>query len=264
MPDEIYAESSPAADSSASSTPPAAQAGTEPQSQDATSQQQVPFHQHPRFQQVIGQNRELRATVAQLQGQIAQIQQRVNSQGGATQQDQSEYREAAAALKRVIAADPELAELLEIRKQFPQAAQGMQQLQQQAARAHQAQARSHMESLIKGANLNVPAEQMPMVVGLIAQAAMRIPGGNDRYVAGDMRVLNEAFEQVKGFLEGFRKPAEVATAQTKNKLRSLPTPPRTGTPAGQPAPEKPQPGQERDFMRKLHQKGAEVLKSFNG
>jgi hypothetical protein len=233
--------------------------GQEPQ-----QQQQVPFHQHPRFREITSQNRELRSTVAQLQSRLNAIEQRAQSQGGATPQQQQEYADAAAALRKVMAADPELAELLQLRQRIPQLAQGVQgvqHLQAQAARAQQAQARSHIESLVKEAGIALDKKALPHVIRLVAGAAMQLPDGNERYERGDFSVLSEAFADVKSFIEALRQPANVATAQTKNKLKTLPTPNRGGSAAGPAAPDAPKPGEERAFTQSLHKRGLDMLRS---
>jgi hypothetical protein len=226
-------------------------------------QEPAPFHQHPRFRELTTQNRELRSTVSQLSNRLNQLERTAQQHGGATAGEQREYAEAAAALKRVIAADPELAELMELRNLRPQLAQshqGVQHLQAQAARAQMQSARSHIERLVQGAGINVDRTKMGHVIRLVAGAAMNLPDGNERYERGDLSVLDEAFADVKAFIDVLRKDGTAVTAQTKTKTKQLPPAPGRGGAAGPAAPQAPKPGEERAFVSDLHKKGLAMLR----
>src|SRR5882724_4992569 len=144
--DGISAESSAASESTADTS----QATQQPAQTQQQTQDQLPFHTHPRFKELTSSNKSLKDTVGQLQrtiGELQRAQAQARSGGGMTDDERRQFGDAAVALRKVLAADPELARLLEISKQFPQVAQGVegvQQLQQAAAKAHNTQARSHI------------------------------------------------------------------------------------------------------------------------
>jgi len=262
MDGEFSVDSPSASDSSVDSSPATSTPASEPGEQQQQTQQQVPFHQHPRFQQVIGQNRELRSTVQQLTNRLNQIEANAQQRGGATNAEQQQYTEIAAALKKVFAADPELASLLKLREQAPafeQATEGVNQLRQQQARANLSAAQTHIAGLVKGAGLEVSKEHMPHIAAMIARAAMSLPDGNERYMAGDHSVLTEAFDQIKPFLEALRKPATATTAQVKAKVKQLPQRPAGGN-AGQPAPTTET--DPRKLEQNIHSKARQMLEQL--
>jgi hypothetical protein len=211
------------------------------------------------------ENATLKSTVGSLTqrlDQLERLQTRSDAQGGLTREEEAQYREAAAALKRIFAADPELAALFEARKHLPSLAQGyqsVQQLTQAQARAQQSQARNHIEQLVKTAGIEVDKKHLPHVVRLVAGAAMGLPEGNERYDRGDLSVLDEAFTEVKEFIEAFRKGGTAQVVQTKDKLKKMPPAPRGG-PAGTEAPKPIEPGQERAALADMHKRGLALLR----
>lgn len=263
--DVISAESSTASDSSADTS----QATVQPAQTQQQTQDQLPFHTHPRFKELTSSNRDLKGTVAQLQRTISDLQRaqmQSRSGDGMNDDERRQYGEAAAALRKVLSADPELARLLEISKQFPQVAQGVQgieQLQQAAAKQHNQAARSYIRDLATAAKLATDDASLKHVSRLVAGAAMELENGQQRYGEGDFGVLDEAFKAVLPFLDGLRKGASTATAQTKDKVRSLPPAPRGGA-AGDAAPAKLVPGKEREYETSLHQTATRMLKGIVG
>jgi hypothetical protein len=226
----------------------------------------APFHEHPRFRELTSQNRSLKEQVAQMSQRVNQLERlssRADSQGGLTQEEQAQYRDAATALKRIFAADPELAQLFEARKHLPQLAQGYQSLQQLSraqAQAAQSQARTHIERLAAKEGLPTDKKYLTHLTRLVAGEAMNLQDGNERYDRGDLSVLDEAFESVKGtFISLMRKEAAATTTQTKNKLKTMPPAPRGGA-AGPEAPKAPEPGQERAFVSDMHKRGLALLR----
>jgi len=267
MLDDFSVDSSSTTDSPDSSTSPGTQtpapgAGEQNQQQ---NQEQVPFHQHPRFRQLTGENRALKNTVSQLTQRLDQLEARGEQRGGSTPDEQRQMQEIAAALKKVFMADPDLKSLYDLRSKagtFEQASSGVQQLQQQQARANLQSALTHISGLAKSAGLEVSKEHLPHVAAMIARAAMELPDGDERYRAGDHTVLSEAFDSIKPFLEALRKPATVNTAQVKAKVNQLPKRP-TGGNAGQPAPESLKPGDDpRKFEASIHAKARAMLENL--
>lgn len=261
--DVISAESSTATESPADTS----QATTQPAQQ--PTQDQAPFHLHPRFKELTSSNKSLKDTVGQLQrtiGELQRAQAQARSGDGQTDDERRQFGDAAVALRKVLAADPELARLLEISKQFPQVAQGVegvQQLQQAAAKAHNTQARSHIRDLATNAGLKVDDTSLRHINRLVAGEAMGLENGQARYGEGDFTVLDEAFTSVLPFLEGLRREAGVTTAATKGKVKGLPPAPRGGV-AGSAAPPKLEKGKEREYETGLGALARRMLSGASG
>lgn len=248
-------EPSPSAPAPSSPEPPGSDPGKLP-----------PFHTHPRFRELVGENRTLKETVGQLSQRIEQLealQQQAATQGGLTVDEQRQYAEAATALKRIFALDPELRSLLEARQYLPQLAEGyesVQRLSQAQAQAQRESARSHIAQLATKEGFPTDKKWLSHLTRLVAGAAMSIPDGNARYERGDFSVLDEAFNEVKEqFFALMRREAAGVVQQTKDKTKKLPPAPRGSAP-GAPAPVQLEPGKEREFMRDLHRRGLALLK----
>jgi hypothetical protein len=244
-----------------------AQSGADPSQATSQSASQAPaqqpkgFHEHPDWQRMVASRREDRALVSQLQQKIAAFERSQQAQPGSQQTYSPEELQAINALKRLLAGDPELKAVLDLAKkspQFEQRFQGMDQFQAQAARAHTSAARSHIKELAAAENLPTDDASLRHIVRLVAGEAMQLDNGNERYASGDMSVLEEAFQSIKPWLSGLRKPAEQTVAQTKNKLKQLP-PPMRGSTAGEPAPKKLEQGKEREFEADMHKRAKERL-----
>ena len=232
----------------------------------APAPEPFPFHQHPRFRQLIDENRTLKEQHGQLSTRLQQLeslQRQATTAGGLTAEEQRQYQEAAVALKRVFASDPELKALLGMTNYLPTLAQGYQGVQSLTAASQRAQmesSRQHIAQLAANEGLPTDKKWLTHLTRLVAGAAMQIEQGNERYDAGDLSVLDEAFNSVKAdFFTLIRQAQAQQTAQTKNKLKNLPPAPR-GTPAGEPAPAKPVEGKEREFLKSLHQKGRDMIR----
>jgi hypothetical protein len=231
----------------------------------ATPEVQPPFHQHPRFQSLIAENRSLKEASQQLNHRLAQLEelQTTAGNGGLNADEQRQYAEAATALKRIFAADPELKALFESRNYLPRLAEGYQSVQrltQAQAQAQQETARAHIAQLASKEGLPSDKKWLTHLTRLVAGAAMGLEDGNGRYDRGDLSVLDEAFDAVKGdFLALMRQGTVASTLQTKNKLKSLPPAPRGGA-VGPEAPTPIEPGKEREFTQNLHKRGLAMLK----
>jgi hypothetical protein len=253
---EVTTDASSSADSSSATTEPAAdssQATTQPAQQTQTPE--PPFHQHPRFRELTSQNRELKQQIAQLSQAMQRFQQ-TQAQPGQPRspEEQWQRQQAIQALKQLLGEDPELKNILELAKQkdqFQQQFQGIGQMQQQAAQAHNHAARAAIKELAAADNLPTDDASMRQIVRLVAGEAMSLENGDERYKSGDMGVLSEAYENIKPWLASLRKPAEQSLVQTKNKLKQLPKPAQGSAP-GQPAMPKMQPGKEREYEQSLH------------
>lgn len=257
--DEIATDVSSESSPESAETAETPQAATQPAP--APQPQEPPFHQHPRFRELTTQNRELKQQIAQLSQAMQRFQQsqQQSSDGPLSQEEQA----AITALKRLMARDPELATALMAGKQLPQFQQrfqGIDQMQAQAARAHNTAARSAIKELAAADGLPTDDASLKHIVRLVAGEAMAMEQGNERYQSGDLSVLEEAFAAIKPWLASMRKPAQDTLTQTKNKTRQLPPPPRGAAP-GQPAPPKMEPGKEgeRKFEQSLHSRAKAML-----
>lgn len=252
---DVNAESSTAEGSEAASSQPTSQADGQ---QNQGSQQQQPrgFHEHPDWQRMVASRREDRALIGQLTQRLQQIEgrQQQSGQQPLTPEEQQQFQVAATALRRLLASDPELARLLQLAKGAPEIdkrLQGIDVMQQQAARAHIDHARSVVKDMAAADGLPVDNASLKRIVQLVAAEAQTLENGNDRFSSGDMTVLAEAFNNIKPWLAGLRKPAEQNVAATKNKVRGLPpTPARGGQPAGKAVP--PQVKDPRQREQQMH------------
>ena len=169
-------------------------------------------------------------------------------------------REAAVALKRVFAADPELKAFFDARMTIPGLTRGYQQLTEAQQHGQRESARSYIGTLAKEAGLPDDSKWVGHLTRLVAGHAMGIENGNERFERGDFSVLKEAFEAVKAdFLGTLSKAGTANVAQAKGKLSKLPPAPR-GSAAGPEASKPIEPGKEREFTRDLHKRGLALLK----
>lgn len=224
---------------------------------------EAPFHQHPRFQQLIGENRSLKGELGQLKQALDELK-RTASQPARSVEDREQRSAAIKALKELMAEDPELAELMAIRKEFPSIKQGVQGVGE-VARAQQDMqlrtARSHIEQLAKDAGLPSDPKFTKYVSQMVALATKDIDGGESRFERGDLSVLDEAFKNIEGFLSQVKRDAATTTLQTKAKTKQLPPVPRGGAP-GQDALPKLKPGEERAYREQLHSSASNRLASL--
>jgi hypothetical protein len=253
------AGSPPAFDSSASPTSAATQ-NTDPDAQ-------VPFHQHPRFQQLIAQNREFRAGQAQTAAHIRQLTDRLaryeSSQRAPVEPPTQEVLEAARTLKTLMQADPELRAILQAQEQLrvlPQVYQGYQQLHQAHQRGIVSNGTAQLATLAKEAGLSTDPRALRHVEEMVAGVIRSDPDLDARFRAGDGSVIAEAFNEVNAsFLTGLRRQQHAALSTTKQRMQRLPTPLRGGGARGAELPDRPEPGQERQFEQRLHQKAMQRL-----
>ena len=193
---------------------------------------QPPFHQHPRFQQLIGENRTLRATVQTLGQRLQSIETKAAQQGGQlSPEDRFKYQQAAGALKQLLAEDPELKSLLDIAKQAPKLLQGYEGVEHltaaQQATQHRA-ASDHIKQLAQAAGMSQDPKFLQHLVPMVARAARGLPDADHRYDSGDFTVLDEAFESVKPYFQ--QRQAARNLLDTKHNVQRLPLPAKGGAP----------------------------------
>ncbi len=267
MPDEIMdgavQTDSSAVDSSAT-TQPDAQNGIQAESQ-------RPFHEHPRFQELIAQNRDFKSQNGQLTQQVQRLTQAVQSmQQNAPRNGQppsQEYMNAAEALIKVMEVNPRLKALLGLADAAPQLVrgyQGVQQLSEQQSTSLLRTGRNEISSLATKANLPADDESIDLLEEMVAGVIRRTPGAEEKFRQGDITTVTEAFKKIAdGFVANLRRPASASVIQTKNKVSNLPPAPRGGLP-GQAAPAKLEPGKERQFEQSLHSKAMQMLQNLTG
>jgi hypothetical protein len=259
-----------AADSSGAGSPPAPVDSASPTSaatQNTDPDAQVPFHRHPRFQQLIAQNREHQQNIRHLTERLARAEhfQHYRQQQPAEPPSQ-EMVDAARALKLLMQSDPELRELYEQRQAFrllPQLHQGYQSLHQAHQRGIVSSGTSQIASLAKDLGLSTDPKALRHVEEMVAGVIRSDPDLDARFRAGDGSAIAEAFNEVRAsFLDGLRRQQTTALTSTKQRMQQLPSPLRGGSARGAELPEKPVEGQERQFEQALHQKAMARLREL--
>lgn len=255
---------SPSADVQPTDTPNAgAQNGANGQAKAAPAPKDPPFHQHPRFQQLIGENRSLKGEVTTLRQAVEDLK-RTATQPARTPEQREERAQALRVLKELQSEDPEYQELQQIRKEWAQIKQGYEGIGQVALsqqRAQVAQARSHISNLAKEAGLPGNEQYLNRLTRFIVAELRVNPEHVARFENGDLSVVTDAFQAVhKDFLGSVKREAATNVLNAKNNLQRLPPRPGAGGAAGKEAPMTLKPGDDpRAFRRQMFAKGREVL-----
>jgi len=255
---------SPAAETGTESSAGTQNTGSQVNGQPLTAEKPAPFHTHPRWQQMVAKQRSAEATIQQMAQRLAQYE-RQGRQNGAP--PDPEMQAAAQALRGVLAADPELRDLLEagkLRQVVEQMQQAMQGLQSTQSKSLVQSVRSEISTLAKGASLPTSDKALRAYEELIASEIRESPELLERLRQGDLTAVREAFGNVQASVSEFRRSDAVATTTAKNLTRALPPRSSGGTPAppGQ-APQALKPGQDpRDFRRDMHKGAREALRTL--
>lgn len=256
---------------SPSTTTPQGDGTTQPAATQPEGQQPRGFHEHPDWQRMVASRREDRVTIQRLEGMVRQLQQTTAARAASPDAPLSQEEQTAiATMKRLMARDPDLAAALGVSKQLPEVQdrlKGYEAAQAQAARAHMHAATTAIKELATEAELPTDPKSLLYITRLVATEAMGLEGGDQRFQRGDLDILREAFENIKPFLAGLRKPAETNLANTKDKVKRLPLPARGGA-AGPAAPPKLDPNASTDDVRKfeanLGDRARKMLESLRG
>lgn len=197
------------------------------------SPEQVPFHLHPRWQQVMAENRQYKQMVQGLSQRLQSLETASSSQGGLTHEQRAEYMKAGDALKTVLSEHPDLKVLLDLAKRAPhlmQASEGVQRLSQAQEQSIHRQARTSIADLAKAESLPAGPKALQFIEDILAGEIARMPNGRQRYLAGDISVVSEAFNAVKGeFFAHLRRDPSATVVDTKlNKVTKLPPRPAGG------------------------------------
>lgn len=268
MPDEpdVTAESS-----TAQTPAPESSAGTqitEPEQTDAETGKKPspePFHTHPRFQQLIKENRSLKQQLETFSAKLAQLEQAKPTSEAAPS---AEYVQAAEALLKVMEAHPTTKNLLQLSALAPDLARGYQgvtELRHAQQQALVQTAREQLQGLAKSAGLSEEPLFLrrleDMVQGAIAEDEELVT----RFRSGDRKVVEEIFNAIKtGMFDALEKKATASLMQTKGKVTAL-SPRPQGVPAGEKPPPKLEPGKEREYEESVHQRARrKVAELFGG
>ncbi len=253
-----------AAAAESSTADPSATPAPEPQNGNQADAN-VPFHQHPRFRELIAQNNERgnqiqtqAQQIQQLQRQLTTMQQNAPPQGAAPNE---EYVKAADALLKIMEVNPRLKTLLGLADAAPRLNEGYQSVQElrQAQTASLLQSgRNHIGSLAEKSGIPADERALTRYEAMVTDHIQRTPGALDAFRQGDLRPVEEAMKDVAEFIGALRRPAVASVAQTKDKVRSLPPAPRGGLPSGS-APVKLDPNNPRAFEQDMHQRGMAKL-----
>ena len=246
-------------------TTEAAESGQAPSAPVAPAAQTVPYE---RFQQVNSQMRQFErmaretgTTVQQLQRELQELKSKSQAPAGSPQ-EQFEKQQAASALRDLIAEHPELKPLLDLAKSAPhllQSAQGVQSLRQSQEQALHRQGRDSITSLVKAENLPTDAKFVRRIENLVAAEIAEMDGGRERYLQGDLSVIQDAFNAIKpDFLALLSRPAAQSVIQTKTNVRQLPPVARGGGPGQEPPPTL-KDGDERGYMAQLRNRASKLL-----
>ena len=217
---------------------------------------QPPFHEHPRFQELIGENRQLKAAYGELARRIEALQ-----KARPSDQPPSEYVEAAEALlSKVLPAHPKLRALLDLADRAPALTQSVESLTASQRNGLLQAGRSQIASLAQAAKLPADETSLHLIEEMIAGTIRRMKQGEARFLQGDLSIIKEAFNEVESkFLAPFRREGAAQLATTKRKTGNLPPAPRGGLP-GTDGPLKLEPGKEREFTDRLHKQALEMIR----
>lgn len=264
---DVLADPSPAPDAPPTpaaepSTPETAPGGA------PTAQSHVPYQ---RFAEINQKYRHFEAQAGQAARENADLKARIQqfesvARGGAEPPSQ-EYLQAAEALLKIMEVNPRLKALLGLADNAPKLMQGYEGVERLTASQLQGfvrQGRTQIADLAKSSGLPSDAQSLDLIEELIAGLVRRSPEAQQRFRAGDLTVVNETFKTLAdGFLASLRRQTAAGLQATKTRVGALPPAPR-GAPAGPPAPDKPQPGKEREFLAKLHARANQLLGEQTG
>jgi hypothetical protein len=267
MEEEVVTQDAPAASSPATDAPgqPTPSAAPQPATpgQPPKEGQWVPYD---RLEKVSHQNQQLRQAYAELKGrwdQMEAIKQQAAQQGGLSPQDQQTYREAATAIKQILAADPELKQLLDMAKNGQQlmgTQQTVQSLRDAQLRSMEQQGVQRILSYADQENLPKDEGSRKIFVKLVESMALTIPQAKERFAAGDLTLLDEAMDLAKPLLAHIKREGQTQLLDTKNRTRQLPPAPR-GSAAGPPGLPKLDPSNPRPFESALHKAASDMLRT---
>jgi predicted RNase H-like nuclease (RuvC/YqgF family) len=248
---DVQAESSPVTPDSAAQ--PTSQATTQP-APDGDPNGQVPFHQHPRWQQLMRERAQERQELAQLRAAAQRWQSQPQGQPPPLS---PEEQQAIQALRRLQSLDPESAKQQQRIEQLERMLQSVQQYQQTALTT---QGRGQLQQMASEAGLPTDAKSLAIIENAVTVFLADNPEAVQRFRNADLSVLKDAFSEFdKTFVSKLRREQQAATAQTKlNMTRTVPPRPTGGTPGPAAMPKAEDVG-ERAFLRQLSERASQRL-----
>lgn len=214
-------------------------APSEAQSQDAatSAEKPAPFHEHPRFKELIDSNREYKSQLEELRTQLTkQMESQKAAQVAQNQPKQPSYEQI---VKRLQTIDPEFGEFQaaiakemaavpELKQQLQQFQEWKQQQEQQATRMA---AESKLTSLYE--QYKVPADRRGFYKAQIENAAYNNPNMQLKDLDN---VFKSTHENLNKFFGEFERTLKSSYVSGKQK-DSTPATQSGGQPAGIPGPE---------------------------
>lgn len=259
---------SPSATETAPETPPA---GAQPVSE-------PPFHQHPRWQQLMQERATERQALIAAHQKLRDVEQRLAQQQPAQngQPKDPELAQALEAIEKVFNVDPsraasmmakllgvDLKTLQALSKAAPHMVAGLRNvadLRGAQVGAMEHASRNHVMGLMTRHGMPQTREALEAVEALVAYRIQSNPQALADFKRGSLAPLEWAFSTINAALIGpMKQPAQTAAA--KDAVRRLPPASRAGTP-GQPAPPKLERGKEREFTERLSDMSRKMFDSM--
>lgn len=244
-----------AAESGAPSESPS-DAASESQSTESTAQaaapkqEETPFHEHPRFKELVEQKNKALETTRALELKLAQLEGRLSQPQ--TQAQKAERDELIEDLKKI---DPRLASRLEA---FGKYGQTVEQIQKQFDDFKQAQAQAQQQQVIQQSVSKInswhEANKVPDAIKSAINAQLDV-----QYMQGKLNPQNleaaykAAYEPYKAFIEQTQREALKSYVPSKQADAKVPS----SQPKGQPA-SKPKAQTQQQFKSKEEARNAAV------
>lgn len=260
----VTADSAPATPDQSADTSAGTQNTGQP-AQNGQTPQYKGFHEHPDWQRMVQERRQDRQVIADLNRRLQGLDQRTQQQTGP--QPSPEEMQAAEALRKLIGQHPELKGMLDAPKygeRLESIEGAFRQFMAQQSQAQVQNAVQRVASLAKAENLPASKEYLQRLVKLVAAEAQGIENGDARYKAGDLSVLDEAFNSVKAqFLSHHQRQGAAALGANKLNLTNQVPPRQSGGQSGAVAP-KPLTGDFRKDMSAMNDEADAMLRNLIG
>jgi len=242
-------------------TEPAAapsQATTQPAQNGDQNGDNVPFHQHPRWKQVMGelqQLRPLRTEYQRLQQELQQL--RAGQQQVGQRQPTPEQQQALQALRELQALDPESSKLQQRIDQLERTLQGFEQRQQTVLTT---QGMNQLGEMARESGLPTDPKSLRVIENAVTVYLADNPEAVQRFRNHDLSVIKDAFKEFNdNFLGKMRRESVARVAETKQAAAAIPTPAKNGAPPGPSAPPKVTAANESDVRAGMRERFRSLL-----
>ncbi len=223
---------------------------------------QVPFHEHPRWQQLMQERTTDRQQMAQMRAQLEHFQRQAQQaaqqaqQSGQRQPTQDEM-DAARRIRELQSYDPEYAKQ---QQRLDQLERRYEQMMQQQRTALTTQGHSALNRMASEAGLPTDAKSLRVLENAVTVYLADNPEAVQRFNAHDLSVLDDAFKEFNtSFLGKARRESVAGVATTKAAAAAIPTPPRNGGLPGPAAPPKVTAGNEGEIRSGMREKFRSLL-----